>query len=200
LEALFDYSIIDGTAGTVPILYVMEAEKPTPESQSTTPDADKKSEPRPAAKEVNVKWLTKDGKRPTLIDIVVAMGAVTGDPPRPDLKNVVELAGKETMDAKRLCVVRMIGGAAGDAAQPVTGMIVRAFGGANLGVSFGLGALGKFSLGDNETLTKLVDTVVENVPRRATEMAIANALYGPGAVSGSLGDTVMIAEWLAGCQ
>jgi hypothetical protein len=179
LEAVFDYSIIDGTSGTAPIVYA--------EDTSTSP-----SKP---------KWLTKDSNAPTLAEVAIGIGAVDQNNANlPLLRNVIENAKDGTMDAKRLCVVRMLGGAAGDAAQPVTGMIVRALGGANLGVSLGLGALGKFSVGDNDTLMKLVDTIVENVPRRSTEIAIENALYGKPFTPGALEWVLEIASWLTGCK
>jgi hypothetical protein len=178
LEALFDYSIIDGKVGAAPIVYIEDGPAPT-----------------------KPKWLTKGNNAPTLAGIATGIGAV--DPSNsnlPLLEKVVENVKAGRMDAGRLCVVRFLGGAAGDAAQPITGAVVRALGGANIGVSFGLGALGKFSLGDNDTLTKLVDTVVEFLPRRSTELAAMNVLYGVIPDSGALRQALDVAALVPGCR
>lgn len=180
LEALFDYSIIDGVGGKAPIVYI--------EDKTSTPS--------------RAKWLIKGDKAPTLVEVAIGLKAYDPSNPNiPVMENVFEDASKGGMDAKRLCIVRMLGGAAGDAAQPVTGVIVRAFGGANLGFSFGLGALGKVSFGDNETLAKLVDTVVENFSRRSTEIAMENILYGSGPPkSEALKAALEIAGWVSDCK
>jgi len=179
LEALFDFSIIDATNFNAPIIYDIDAAKPS-----------------------EAVWLTKANKRPTLVDVAVALQLA--DPPTKPFTRIIEKKDAKTLDGQRLCVVRLLGGAAGDAAQPLTGMIVRALGGGNLGVSFGLGALGKFSFGDNETLTKLIDTVVENFPRRLTEATVSDYLYGKAADDPSTSDVVKaalaIASMIGSCK
>lgn len=154
-----------------------------------------------------VLWVTKASKMPTLAELAKGMQLFTptGDPGSTTsaIPLVIERTSSKSpsnIDAPRLCVVRLLGGSAGDAAQPLTGMIVRALGGANLGFTFGLGALGKLSFGDNDTLTKLIDTIVENFARRLTELSVEHVLYGastpPPALKGALG----LAESLESCK
>jgi hypothetical protein len=147
-----------------------------------------------------ITWITKDGRTPTLATLAIELGVF--DPKSP--QNVGYLfvgADNRTMDAKRLCVARLLGGWAGDTAQPLTGVIMRALGGANLGVTFGLGGLGKFSFGDNETLTKLVDTIVENFPRRLTEMTVEHVLYGDAAEAAPpVKASLAVADLLTDCK
>jgi hypothetical protein len=71
------------------------------------------------------------------------------------------------------CVITNVSGLAGDTAQGTSGIIVRALGGAHLGFVI----LAKFSFGDNDTLTKIVDTWTENTARRATEIFVSQVLY-----------------------
>lgn len=69
--------------------------------------------------------------------------------------------------------IQRVAGIAGDNAQILSGWIVRLFGGANLGVVI----MGKISIGDNETLARLADTVAEVLMRRATEFIVATGEY-----------------------
>jgi len=151
----------------------------------------------------SAEWITKDNKQPTFVD--VAIGLKLWDPKKPEEKvefllEPVSKDGKDGMDESRICVSRYLGGAAGDAAQPLTGSIVRALGGANLGFTFGLGALGKFSFGDNETLTKLIDAFVQTLATRVTGTAVEHVLYGPPPTDPELQALVDLAKWVSKCK
>jgi hypothetical protein len=61
-------------------------------------------------------------------------------------------------------VLKDLTSAASDQATAVGGMIVNTPG----GVSFGLGVVGKISIGDNQTLSDLVKTAASDLTLRAT--------------------------------
>jgi hypothetical protein len=56
--------------------------------------------------------------------------------------------------------------AAGDTGATVGGLLLNSFGGASGGVTLGLGALGKFSLGDNQTLSVVGKAVATRLVKR----------------------------------
>lgn len=123
--------------------------------------------------ETNPTFVMTNSNIPTLWTVLKNKGGTL------PIKYVIEKegSGDAGISKTKLCYIRTVSGEAGSIGQGSSGMIVRAFGGANLGFSAGLGALGKFSFGDNDTLTKVVDVVTEGIGRRSTEMAIASFLY-----------------------
>ena len=65
-------------------------------------------------------------------------------------------------------------GFSGEASEAVTGLIVRALGGLETGPFV---VFGKFSFGDHETLTKLIDAGVETFSKRSTDVVISHILH-----------------------
>lgn len=171
LEATIDYSLVNASGINAPIVYLGDVTKP--------------------------KWVTAGNRQPTFVEFAKGL-KLWPEPqdskPKPQL---IVQADEKTIDAPRLCVARYVGGISGDVAQPLSGMIVRTIGGANLGVTFGLGALGKFSFGDNDTLTKLIDSFVETLSKRLTEITVEHALYGEGKGNSKL---VKLAEMISECN
>jgi len=148
----------------------------------------------------SVTWFTKDANTPTLATLAISVGLFDPKAPK-DINRILMKSDPTTMDAPRVCVARLIGGWSGDAAQPLVGTIVRLVGGANLGFTFGLGALGKFSFGDNETLAKLIDAVVETFVQRLGELTTETILYGNSNNAGApLQSVLALAETLTDCQ
>jgi len=133
-------------------------------------------------RKTEAKFLTKDGKIPTLAKVVYRMKQGGASDDKPEYYEfaplVVSVSESDTAVTQRLAVVRYFGGLTGGGAQALTGLIVRDFGGINAGLPM---VLGKLSIGDNETLSKLIDTVVETIGRRLTEAAVSTAL-GPSGV------------------
>jgi len=148
LESLWDWAIIGGGFNT-PIVY----------------DGD----------DGNPKFLTAEARVPTLWTTLKDTGMAL--PIDRIIERVVDEDTNPGISKSELCVIRNVSGLAGDGGQATTGMIVRAFGGANIGFTLGLDALGKLSLGDNDTLTKVVDTWTESTARRATEVAVCQLFY-----------------------
>jgi hypothetical protein len=175
IEAAIDFSMLEASRWKAPIIYTLDVSN-------------------------NPVWVTKDRKRPTLVDVVV--NAQGQSPDRPRLPFVIEEAARagSGMSKSKLCVARALGGQAGDGAQALSGSTVRLFGGADLGFVL----MGKFSFGDNETLTRLVDTVVETLARRLTEGAVQHLLYDADAKNPAVSDvlkaTLTVAEWIDGCK
>jgi hypothetical protein len=128
-------------------------------------------------------FLTKDGRIPTLAKVIYHLNQGNATDDKPDYyeraRMVVGVKGPTppATVTQALAVVRYFGGLTGDGAQAVTGLLMRDFGGVSVGVPV---ALGKLSIGDNETLSKLIDTIVETLGRRLTEAAVSTAL-GPSA-------------------
>ncbi|CAA7615844.1 hypothetical protein MCP1_170073 [Candidatus Terasakiella magnetica] len=69
-----------------------------------------------------------------------------------------------------------LAGAAGDMAATVDGLTLNSFG----GVHYGLGVMGKFSIGDNQTLTVLVKTALSRLSKRITYASGYWLLHGLG--------------------
>ena len=81
---------------------------------------------------------------------------------------------KEGISEQKLCITHEIAGISGDAAQGFSGTILRLFGGGSGGIAF---LNGKVSIGDNQTLAKVIDTFLENVAKRVTEIFVSTILY-----------------------
>lgn len=125
-----------------------------------------------------LKWLTAGDGVPTFARVLgLSEGSSTADI-TDELKGLVELAPKaddETggIGPKKLKLIRLVGGVAGDEGKLVSGLIVRNFG----GLHFGQFAFGKWSIGDNETLSKVAETVFELLLKRTNESVASQALY-----------------------
>ena len=124
----------------------------------------------------NITWLVANGSQPTMVDVYMSTLSVSL-PIKYIAEQVAADDDKNGISAPKLCLIRTVSGLAADAAQGTSGAIVRALGGANLGVSAGLGVLGKLSIGDNDTLTQLVDAWTESTGRRSTEIFASELLY-----------------------
>ncbi len=149
IEAIFDYVILTGNNIKVPIVY---------EADATT------GEP--------IKFLTNGHAEPTLAKVVKKINGSY------HLKYVVEpVQGEKTkvgITEQKLCVIRATSGILGDVAQGASGTIVRLFGGGTGGIAF---LNGKISIGDNETLAKVIDTLLENWAKRTTELYLSTIMY-----------------------
>ena len=96
------------------------------------------------------------------------------------MRYVVEPLAKEGakgLTSAKIQLVRLLQGIAGDAAAGTDGMVVRTFGGVHIGVSAGLGFLGKVSIGDNATLSKLIEAVFGSIAASSSELYAADQLY-----------------------
>ena len=118
------------------------------------------------------KFLTNGNKEPTLVKVVKALeGSI-------ELEHVVEKVQvnhhQPGITKEKLCVIREISGISGDAAQGLNGTLIRLAGGGTGGIAF---LNGKISIGDNETLVKVIDTLLENVAKRTSEAAVSHLLY-----------------------
>jgi hypothetical protein len=93
-----------------------------------------------------------------------------------------------------VALLKDIANAGGDSASSVSGLVSQSWG----GVSVGFGVLGKFSIGDNQTLGTIVKTVAERLGMRVTYAAAYWALAGVGSsrpmAPGAPAGTVSAAE------
>jgi hypothetical protein len=119
----------------------------------------------------DVKWVTPTDKQPSFARAVLAI--MESDKEIKPWVEPLNTSGGVGISKLKLCGIRYVGGVTSDAAQSLSGAIVRLFGGADLGFV----VLGKFSVGDNDTLAKLVDTFVEVTSRRVSEGFLTNLLY-----------------------
>jgi hypothetical protein len=81
------------------------------------------------------------------------------------------------LTAEKLQVIQFLQGIASDGAQGLSGLILRTFGGVHIGVAFGVGALGKISIGDDNTLVAIFEAIVGEIVSRGTEVSASNLLY-----------------------
>jgi hypothetical protein len=98
---------------------------------------------------------------------------------KPKLFALEEIAknGAIGITPAKIKVIRFIQGIAGDGAQGLSGLIMRTFGGVHIGLSAGLGLLGKVSVGDNNTLANLLEASVGTIATRSTEVFTSSVLY-----------------------
>lgn len=133
-----------------------------------------------------VVWIEKDGKeifqtaenrKPTLVTVTQHLLGRTPDDPTLTIPYVVEPLQtdqqKPGITKRKLEIIRLLSGYASDAAAALSDLIIRTFG----GIDIGFVLLGKFSIGDNDTLAKIVQTIVDSKVERATEMSVATYLY-----------------------
>jgi hypothetical protein len=104
-------------------------------------------------------WLTVGGGMPTLAR-VLGLSPTTMQIPG-ELKGIVEKAsaGDEVsgIGPKKLKIIRLGGGVAGDEGKLIAGWLLRNFG----GFHFGQFVLGKWSIGDNETVAGVAEATVD---------------------------------------
>lgn len=84
-----------------------------------------------------------------------------------------------------VCVVHYFSGLAGDASELLSSMFIRRIGGLSGGFVI---AYGKFSIGDNETLGKLIDASVKTYGKRSTDLVFSTLLYRSANIKKSLND------------
>lgn len=150
IEALADYAIVDSKKIRVPIVFegTEETENPTT-------------------------FINSSKQPPTLAGYVMKIKGSK----KPYMKYVIEpvkMNNEIGISTEKLQYIRYASGLAADSSQALSGAIVRLLGGANIGFGF----MGKFSFGDNETLSKIADTIVEGATRRVTEAFASHVLYG----------------------
>lgn len=150
IEALADYAIVDSKKVRVPIVFEGTEETENPTS-----------------------YINSSKQPPTLAGYIMKIK----DSKNPYMKYVVEPVRRNNeigISTEKLEYIRYASGLAADSSQALSGAIVRLLGGANIGFGF----MGKFSFGDNETLSKVADTIVEGLTRRSTESFASHVLYG----------------------
>ena len=121
-------------------------------------------------------FLNGTGKIPTLAKIL----RERDEHKSPTIKGLVEeertVADKEGLNKSEVCVVHYFSGLSGDSSEAISGMIIRSIGGSNLGFVV---AYGKFSVGDNETLMKLIDSTVKTFSSDLKLAVFNNSLSNP---------------------
>lgn len=139
-------------------------------------------------------FLNGSGKVPTFAKFLrnkSAMDRIAGlvEPVRVDDR-------AEGLGKRDVCVIHYFSGLSGESSEAVTGIFVKSLGGFNLGF---VAAYGKWSIGDNETLTKLVDASVETFSKRSADLLFSTILYrsGPNKVSWQNNEKTKTAwEWI----
>ena len=124
------------------------------------------------------KWLNAKGKTPT---------AATWDQTL-----AMEATAQTNVTLREARAIQVFSGMAADRSGAISSALVRSFGGAELSVVIG----GKFSIGDNETLAKVVDTWVEATSRRLAEAVFYKQFLSPGEPDG-IQDMLDLIEWVA---
>lgn len=169
IESLFDYALLSCEVRN-PIVFRVE--------KGTPVDA-----PIPWGQ---IRFETKDHAVPTLVGVIQrALGQPDPESDTPkDHPPLMTLAyalepiqrdeSKEGITPIKLKWIRFLSGIAAESGGAASDLIVRSIGGA--GGAFV--AFGKLSIGDNDTLSKVVQTVVDVSVRRATEASVADRLYG----------------------
>lgn len=99
------------------------------------------------------KYLTEKGAEPTVHKLKFAKSEELSDP------------GSPGIDKYEFKAIRYLSGLAADQSKALSGSAIRAFGDLELGFVIG----GHFSIGDNDTLAKIVDTIFEVSSKRIVE-------------------------------
>jgi hypothetical protein len=114
---------------------------------------------------------------PTLARVVGLDEHTTPDKIPETLKGVVEAAkdddGPDGIGPRKLKLIRLVGGVSGDEGKLVSGLVLRNVG----GIEFGQFLFGKWSIGDNETLSKVAETIFGLLARRTNESVASHVLY-----------------------
>lgn len=90
------------------------------------------------------------------------------------LEEAVPTGEQEGLTKQEVCLVHYTAGLSGEASEGLAAVIVRSLGGANAGPVF---VLGKFSIGDNQTVAKLIDAVVETFTKRSADALFSHFLH-----------------------
>lgn len=85
-----------------------------------------------------------------------------------NLEQIVDDGSKPGISEKELNCMNFISNMAGEKSEIISGLIIKALGGFDLGLLIE----GNFSIGDNDSLAKVVETVVEVSTRRAVEYGL----------------------------
>lgn len=124
-----------------------------------------------------VEWHTADGNRPTLVRITQKLQMLDpdADPPTayPRVVETLKDPGTAGITKAKLDAVRLAAGYASDVAGFVSDLVLRTIGAVELGFI----VLGKLSIGDNDTFSKLVQTGFDWLFQRGTEIVMATNLY-----------------------
>src|SRR5438094_922107 len=104
----------------------------------------------------------------------------------------MEATAQTNVTLREARAIQVFSGMAADRSGAISSALVRSFGGAELSVVIG----GKFSIGDNETLAKVVDTWVEATSRRLAEAVFYKQFLSPGEPDG-IQDMLDLIEWVA---
>jgi len=151
LESIYDYAMFDAESIKNPVVWEDKDDKEV--------------------------WQTAGGKKPTLVTFTQRLQGKTVEDKTLEYKGIVERLQKDDtkpgITERKLDLIRLLSGYAGDISGSLSDLIVRQFG----GVDIGFGVLGKFSVGDNDTLAKLVQTIIEIMAHRSTEAFVATHLY-----------------------
>ena len=114
---------------------------------------------------------------PTLARVLGLDDKTTPDKIPAALKGIVEAAkeddGKGGIGPKKLKLIRLAGGVAGDEGKLISGLVMRNFG----GLHFGQFVLGKISVGDNETLSRIAETIFGRVAKRMNQSVASHVLF-----------------------
>lgn len=121
-------------------------------------------------------WQTAGGKKPTLVTVTQMLKGGPVDGSTEKYPYVVEPLADDTqpgISKRKLELIRLLSGYAGDISGSLSDLIVREFG----GIDIGFVILGRVSVGDNDTLAKLVQTIIDITAHRSTEAFVATYLY-----------------------
>ena len=121
-------------------------------------------------------WQTAGGKKPTLVSVTQMLKGSTVDDSTVKYPYVVEPLTDDTqpgISKRKLELIRLLSGYAGDISGSLSDLVVREFG----GIDIGFVILGRVSVGDNDTLAKLVQTIIDITAHRSTEAFVATYLY-----------------------
>jgi hypothetical protein len=122
-------------------------------------------------------WLTVGGGMPTLARLVGLDEHTTPDKIPETLKGFVEAAkdddARDGIGPRKLKLIRLVGSVSGDEGKLVSGLVLRNVG----GIEFGQFLFGKWSIGDNETLSKVAETIFGLLARRTNESVASHVLY-----------------------
>jgi hypothetical protein len=118
----------------------------------------------------------QNGNKPTLVTVTQKLlKRKRGEPiaPWPYVVEAVAVNKKEGISSAKRKVIEWISGLAGDGAGSLSDLLTRTFG----GIHIGFGLLGKVSVGDDDTLAKVVSTTVETFAHRGSELFASHMFY-----------------------
>lgn len=149
LEAMFDYVLVTKHIHD-PVVY-------------TSKFLDAATDPAtvPAGIPDDAVWQTADQNKPTVVAVF------------PEVAERLASPGEQGITKLKHQVIVYASGKAGDGGKKIAGLIAKTF--AHIHASFIVGA--NFSVGSNDTLTKMIETFAEVSARRLGEAAVSAALY-----------------------